>query len=307
MIKNKPNPEEFKNLSIQYLAQSIDHLLKTEVALAIHGDWETNELEEEWESRQGILGNSLIMLFLAIENFLKYEICKVDSLLLLAGEPSKWGSFGDDKDFEELYIHQFDDLLVIHQEVGSKPIDADVKTKLEELRKKRNKYTHGLHREILEPSYIVESQAIFLTGLWGQEWLQDFKSVMLTEPLYGLSSDEEEHMQLLNYYKFFEKYLTSKEFRKLIGMPEDGRRYKCPYCSNNAIESGLIVEANYSRLEPNEPESTEIKCWACSGYAEIQRKDCTEEDCPGNVIFPENSYYEHVTDSCLTCGAMQDS
>jgi len=285
----------------------IDHLLKTELALDIHGDWVSNDLEEEWENRQGILGNSLIMLFLAIENFLKFEICKIDSLLLLAGEPSKWGAFGDDKDFEELYIHQFDDLLVIHQEVGSKPIDADTKTKLEELRRKRNKYTHGLHREILDPSYIVESQAIFLIGLWGPEWLEEFRSVMLTEPLYGLSNDEEEHMQLLHYYKFFEKYLTKKCFRALIGMPEDGRLYKCPYCSNNAIESGLIVEANYSRLEPNKPDSTELKCWVCNYHVEIRRDDCIKEDCPGNVIFPEDSYYEHVSNSCLTCGALQHS
>ena len=305
MIKNKPNPEEFQSLSIQYLAQSIDHLLKTEMALAVHGDWETNKLEEEWEQRQGILGNSLIMLFLAIENYLKYQICKVDPLLLLGGEPSKWGLTGADKDFEDLYIHQFDDLLVVYQEITSKVIEAKVKTTLEGLRKKRNKYTHGLHREILEPSYIVEAQAIFLAGLWGDTWVYDFKSVMLTESLYGLSSDEEEHMQLLYYYKFFEKYLSVKTFRALIGMPKDGRRYLCPYCTNNAVESGLLFEANYALLEPNKHESNEVKCWVCDCHSEVERRGCTENDCPANVIFPEDPCYEHVSDCCLTCGSAQ--
>lgn len=306
MIKNKPNPEEFKTLSIQYLAQSIDLLLKTEIALATHGDWETNELEEEWEDRQGILGNSLIMLFLAIENFLKYEICKVNPLLLIAGEPSKWGALGSDKDFEELYIHQFDDLLVIHQEIGSTPIETDIKATLDELRVKRNKYTHGLHREKLAPSYIVNAQTVFLAGLWGHEWLKDFKSVMLAEPLYGLSSEEEENMQLLSYYKFFEKYLSNNKFKELIGMPIDGRRYMCPYCSNNAIESGISAEPNYARLEPNKPESVEIKCWLCCSHAEVQRTDCTHGECRGNVIYPEDNYHEHVSNCCLTCGSVQN-
>lgn len=308
MITNKPSPEEFKNLSVQYLVQSVDLLLKTEMALAVHGDWETNdELDEEWESRQGILGNSLIMLFLSIENYFKHEICKIDSLLLIAGEPSKWGLSKENKDFEDLYIHQFDDLLVIFQEITSKEIEPTVKVKLDDLRKKRNKYTHGLHRDILRPAYIVELIAIFLTNLWGVGWVKDFKSVMLTEPLYGLSNEEEEQMQLLYYFKFFEKYLSDKKFRKLIGMPDSGRRYYCPYCTNCSIESGMIVDANYALLEPNLPDSEELKCWLCESFAEIERRDCISAGCLGNVVYPEDSYHEHTSNCCLTCRSVQSS
>lgn len=308
MITNKPSPEEFKSLSIQYLAQSIDLLLKTEMALCTHGDWGTNdELEEQWEQRQGTLGNSLIMLFLSIENFFKFEICKINPMLLVSGDPSKWGASKEDKDFEDLYIHQFDDLIVIYQEVSSKNIELKAQEKLSGLRKKRNKYTHGLHREFLYPQYVIESISIFLTNLWGAEWVKEFKSVMLTEPLYGLSSDEEEQMQLLNYFKFFEKYLSDKKFRKLIGMSENGRRYRCPYCTNCSIESGMIIDANYALLEPNKPDSIELKCWVCEAYAEVKRHDCSKEDCPANVIFPEDEYYEHASNCCLTCGSEQSS
>ncbi|WP_292413899.1 MULTISPECIES: hypothetical protein [unclassified Methylophaga] len=276
------------------------------MALAVHGDWETNdELDEYWETRQGILGNSLIMLFLSIENYFKHEICKIDSLLLIAGEPSKWGLSTENKDFEDLYIHQFDDLLVIFQEITSKEIEPTVKGQLDNLRKKRNKYTHGLHRDILGPAYIVDLIAIFLTKLWGTEWVKDFKSVMLTEPLYGLSNEEEEQMQLLYYFKFFEKYLSQKKFRKLIGMPDSGRRYHCPYCTNCSIESGMIVEANYALLEPNQPDSEELECWLCESFAEIERRDCISAGCLGNVIFPKDSHYEHTSNCCLTCSLVQ--
>lgn len=308
MITNKPSPEEFKSLSIQYLVQSIDLLQKTEMAFAVSGHREINdEFDEEWESRQGILGNSLIMLFLSIENYFKYEICKVDSLLLIAGEPSKWGVSKENKDFEDLFIYQFDDLLVIFQEITSKDIESTVKERLDDLRKKRNKYTHGLHRDILGPAYIVELIAIFLTSLWGAGWVKDFKSIMLTEPLYGLSNEEEEQMQLLYYFKFFEKYLSDKKFRKLMGMPDSGRRYYCPYCTNCSIESGMTIDANYALLEPNLPDAAELKCWLCESFAEIERRDCISKGCPGNVIYSVDSYHEHTSNCCLTCCSVQSS
>lgn len=306
MITNKPSPEEFKSLSIQYLVQSVDLLLKTEMALCVHGDWDTNDdLEEEWEMRQGTLGNSLIMLCLSIENFFKFKICKINSMLLVSDDYAKWEESEEYKDFEDLYIHQFDDLVTIYQEISPKKLEVTVQERLSDLRKKRNKYTHGLHREFLHPKYVIESISIFLTNLWGSEWIEDFKTFMLMEPLYGLSTEDEEQMQLLHYYKFFEKYLKDKKFRKLIGMPMNGRRYLCPFCVNCSNESGILIQAKYALLAPNEPDSTELKCWICNSYAEVERRDCS--DCPGNVVYPEDSYHEHTSNCCLTCGAAQSS
>lgn len=80
MIKNIQKSGDFTTLSVQYLAQSIDLILNTELAF---GDYVLNSediTDERWEYHQGTLGNSLIMLFLSIENYLKSEICKVLSI-----------------------------------------------------------------------------------------------------------------------------------------------------------------------------------------------------------------------------------
>lgn len=308
MIKNKPDAHEFKSLSIQYLAQSIDHILKTEIALSYHGNWQVDEFEEEWESRQGILGNSLIMLFLSIENYIKYKVCLVNPLLLLAGEPSRWGVAVEEKDFEEIFIHQFDDLLVIYQEISSEKLPLDINSRLQDLRRKRNKYTHGLHRELLGPKYILQSLVVFLSGLWDSSWVRDFKSVMIAERLYGMFDEEEENIQLIQYYLLFEKYLSSKEFCSLIGMPVDGRRYLCPYCSDNLDETGTaLAYADYAKLTPNKPDSTNIKCWVCEHEIEIERRSCCGSNCKGNVIFADETQYGHYSNSCLTCGGEQQS
>jgi hypothetical protein len=69
----------------------------------------------------------------------------------------------------------------------------------------------------------------------------------------------------------------------------------------------LGIAANYALLEPNEPNSTELKCWICEALVEIERRACTEDGCEANVVFPEDSYREHVSNCCLKCCSEQDS
>uniref|UniRef100_E6XJR3 Uncharacterized protein n=1 Tax=Shewanella putrefaciens (strain 200) TaxID=399804 RepID=E6XJR3_SHEP2 len=53
MITNLPEPNEFKNLSIQYLAQAIDHIFKTELAISPDALVSSfGDLDEESDSRQ---------------------------------------------------------------------------------------------------------------------------------------------------------------------------------------------------------------------------------------------------------------
>lgn len=306
MIKNLAVPSEFKNLSVQYLAQSIDHIFKTELSIspaALVSSF--GHLDEEWDERQGVLGNALIMLFLSIENFFKYEVSKISPYELLTEESKSHIHSQDLLEFEDLYLIGFDELISKYQSIDAKQLSGSALEMLEDIRIRRNKLTHGLHREVLEPSYIVGLIAEYLTNIWGADWVSEFRDVMITEPLYGLFGEDEENMQLLQYYKFFEDYLSQNKFKKLIGMPSTGRRYLCPHCQENAIESGTVVEARYACLEPNEPGSTEIHCWLCDGYAEVERNDCMEADCPANVIYPTDTHKFHTTNICLTCSSEQ--
>ncbi|MBB1396369.1 hypothetical protein [Pseudoalteromonas sp. SG44-8] len=306
MITNLPEPKEFKYLSIQYLAQAIDHIFKTELAIypgALFSGF--GDIDEEWDSRQGVLGNSLIMLFLSVENFFKYEVSRQGPHDLLTDESREKINSPESFDFENLYLLGLDELISKYQKIDGKSLSCSALTMLEKLRVSRNKFTHGLHRELIEPSYIVEVIAEFLTVIWTPTWISEFREVMLTEPLYGLFNEDEENMQLLQYYKFFEDYLSKKKFKKLIGMPLEGRRYLCPHCQENAIESGSVIDAKYACLEPNQPDTTEVYCWLCHGYAEIERESCQEKPCPANVIYPTDSYKLHISNICLTCGCGQ--
>ncbi|HHG3228904.1 TPA: hypothetical protein ACPVXW_000436 [Vibrio parahaemolyticus] len=306
MIRNIAIPSEFKNLSVQYLAQSIDHIFKTELAIspaALVSNF--GDFDEEWDERQGILGNSLIMLFLSIENFFKYEVSQVSPYELLTEESKAYIDSQDSFEFEDLYLIGIDELISKYQAIDGKQLSGSALAMLEDIRGRRNKFTHGLHREVLEPSFIVELIAEYLINIWGTDWVSEFRDIMITEPLYGLFGEDEENMQLLQYYKFFEDYLSKRKFRKLIGMPSTGRRYLCPHCQENAVESGSVLKANYACLEPNKSDSNEIHCWLCDGYAEVERKKCIEEACPANVIYPTDTYKFHSSNICLTCSSEQ--
>jgi hypothetical protein len=308
MITELPEPSEFKNLSIQYLAQAIDHIFKTELAISPAAlVLSFGDLEDEWEERQGVLGNSLIMLFLSIENFFKHEIGKIDPRELLSEESKECIDSPESYKFENLYLVGIDDLISKYQSMGENELSSSALTVLEDIRIRRNKFTHGLHREVLDPNYVVGLIAEYLTNIWGTDWISEFREVMITEPLYGLFNEDEENMQLLQYYKFFEDYLSRRKFKKLIGMPIEGRRYLCPDCQENVIESGSLVEANYACIEPNTPNSNEIHCWLCDGYAEVERKACEEQSCPANVVYPKDRDKHHTSNICLTCCEEQDN
>ncbi|WP_273859384.1 hypothetical protein [Photobacterium sp. GSS17] len=308
MIINLPESSEFKNLSIQYLAQAIDHVFRTELIIspaALVSSF--GDFDEEWENRQGVLGNSLIMLFLSIENYFKYEVSQLDPHEILTVESRECIDSSESYEFETLFLIGLDELISKYQRIDGKALSGSALAMLEDLRVRRNKFTHGLHRELMEPNYIVESIAEYLTNIWGATWISEFREVMLTEPLYGLFDEDEENMQLLQYYKFFEDYLSQRKFRKLIGMPLRGRRYLCPHCQENSIESGGLVEATYACLEPNEPDSVELYCWLCHKYAEVERTHCEMQSCPSNVIYPKDTYKSHTSNICLTCGSEQGS
>jgi hypothetical protein len=86
MIVNKPKPKYFERQSVQYLIQSIDLRSSNDHKDEDIKDYDVDKAEY-WKYHQGILNNSLTLLFLSLENLIKKEICQISPLMLLADEP----------------------------------------------------------------------------------------------------------------------------------------------------------------------------------------------------------------------------
>ena len=51
-------------------------------------------------------------------------------------------------------------------------------------------------------------------------------------------------------------------------MPQEGKRFHCPYCSYHNSEAGELDQKPYALIENNEGE-VELRCYVCSGYSGI--------------------------------------
>lgn len=299
MITNKPTPKDFEKQETQYLHQAINLVFEKDQT---QQDWIDNEtLEaiefneiEYWKYHQGILNNSLTLLFLSLENFLKKEICSISPLLLLADEPKKWGARHKDKRFSDLYIYQFDDLLSLYQELNLGRITSETSQVLDELRIKRNKITHGIIEENITPSYIIETLHTISLNVWGnKKWWSNFKKYELTEPLFGIYDADIEKAHLVKYIYFFISHIGKKKTGEMLGVDLKQRNYYCPYCHRWANHDAYTYECNFAILKPNKPDSNNLYCIVCDKNYEVIRKPCCDEECPGNVITKDDAY-------CLT-------
>ena len=298
MIVDRPAPKDFERQSIQYLIQSIDLITSNDHKDEDIEDYEV-DMAECWKYHQGILNNSLTLLFLSLENLIKKEICKISPLMLLADEPKKWGGRTSSKKFSELFILQFDDLIAIYQELGLGKISDQTASKLEDLRKKRNQITHGVIEDNITPQYILDIFYTLMVHIWGPGiWWTQLKEHIFNEPLFGIYDSDHEKASVTTYIEFFVSYLGNKRTGEMLGHNLKQRNYFCPECHYWLNHEWDVTDSKYAILSPNTPSSETLFCVVCSASHNVERKKCQEDDCKGNVICMEGR--------CLTCFSEQD-
>lgn len=300
MIINIPKPKDFEKQSVQYLMQALNLIYEKERELEYfdkNEDERKKTRDKYWSYHQGILSNTLALLFLSLENYLKREICNVSAFLLLADAPRKWKT-SKNTEYNELFIHQFDDLLVLYFELGLGAINEYTIAKLEELRKKRNQITHAVLTERLTSEYVMNVFYTLVRHIWGPKvWWDQLKNHIFNEPMFGAYDSDIEKAYLNFYVDFFVSYFGLKRTGEIFGVNFKQRRYYCPYCDYWLNHDDDIGEAKYAILFPNKPTSTNLYCVVCGQNYKVIRSNCVDEDCKGNVISED--------ETCLTCRTIQ--
>lgn len=314
MIINKPSPTDFEKQSVEYLVQFINLIFEKEA------EWRPvdnrEDIDKLWNYHQVILKNALTLLFLALENQLKFQICKISPLLLLSENPGRWKTIYKDKDFHEFYIRQFDDLLALYLELGLGSMKQAVVEVLDELRKKRNRITHGLLTEQLTPNDLLTTFVIIVDNVWGPRvWWEQFRKYHINQMILdssgelfddsGESDADVRPFGLGHYINFFIDVLGAKTTGRILGLDFSQRRYCCPVCHSYLNEFRDNYFYYHAILDPNLPESTTIYCIVCNEAFSIERKNCWYEECNGNVIAkPDEGPYSGVS-LCLACGGWE--
>lgn len=289
MIQNKPSFEVYEKQCVSFFLQSINLILES--PFNTHGSMDhLNEdickEEDYWNYHQGVLQNSLVLLFLSIENYLKMSICKISPLLLLEESPRGWKTLTADKNFDTLFIKQFDDLIVLYLELGLGTLDKKGISKLSTLKNNRNEIVHGILQANITPKYIFDIINVFLTYLWDDRtWWAKIKTHLFNEPLFGIYDTDFEQASVIKYLDCFVKYLGKKNAGTLFEVNLMQRRYYCPSCHSALNKNHWDYDENkYAVLNPNLPTSGHIYCPICCENKKVFRINCKNIKCKGDVI-----------------------
>lgn len=302
MIKNIPNPEDFGILAKECFFKSFDMIfsLYREYFYSCISE-EKQELYEESDFLKYndiTLRTSLIVLHQGVEYYLKYFTAKKSPLFLLDKTPAELPLMPHktDKDFNELNTISGDDLISIFCGLSEKSKEELEKicSQFNELKKQRNLVVHSISDKKIDPEIILKKFLFFHKQFNNQNWFTFLKEMYSQNPIFGIDDNELEEADFYMILDFVEKSIGKNTLQKEIEIVDvKNRRYLCPECSYQISRYEFYPDiSKWAFLKPNTPDSKTLICLNCEKESDIERVNCEQDKCKGNVI------YENI---CMSC------
>ncbi len=307
MVTDIPAPQDFTDFGLDFInlawRSAMDLLL-------LPKEWNVGDVfddEEEWQERywaaaQRPLAAAASLVHQGAELLIKARIAGVSPFLLITHNPSEWpsGCGRADTPFIDFRTVDARDLVRLHDAACADPLSDRLKGKLEQLRRRRNAIMHGVPRtmRLAAKDVIVDVLEVTRELLGPNAWLPIRRRYMRSDPEGVLATYAEHHVAWLAPAEFEKAVdlLTPKQARDLLGFNKRQRCYVCPVCARLWMSADLddYPPPTFAQLVPNKPSSTNVHCILCDHDVEVERRDCTDPECPGNVIATE-------ANRCLTC------
>lgn len=301
MIKDIPRRDDFYAVGNALLNQAWDEAMSLLIELEEARDWIDAEDEEEyWTSSRTQMATALAIAHQAAEFYLKGRISEVSSFLLIANSAREWPAAERDGNisFSRFRTVDSQDLVRLHDSCVATPFDNAFKSRLELLRVRRNSIMHTVDRNIhVKVGELVEIILEIHETLVGGGWV-DFRRNALEESSTGkIFYGDWAEPRLVYEFKAIKGILTPYAINRYFSFNSKQRVYICPRCTWSTCRDHGI-EFHSAIIMPNAPDSTAVWCPVCNEGQEVERLDCNDQECRGNVISRE-------WDRCLTCGELQ--
>ncbi|TSA08868.1 MAG: hypothetical protein D4R73_07785, partial [Deltaproteobacteria bacterium] len=186
------------------------------------------------------------------------------------------------------------ELIRAHDTVVAEKLSESFKTEFEHLRRLRNIIFHGVDKKARPTAQDVLRAILEATeNLQGaKSWIKIRRHYLENTPESIAYSPDYVEASLIFEIENVIRLLKPAESKRLLGFDKKQRAYICYECALNSRDAGL--RPKIAQLDPNTPDSTQLYCLICDKHHPVERKDCEEGDCPGNVIDAEDGV-------CLTC------
>lgn len=300
MIKNIPIPEDFINsgLSLLNFAWETVASLLTDLDDAEGWGVDVDEVSDAfWQASKQRLTTSLAVAQQGVEFILKGKIAEISPYLLILGSPKEWPSSCDKKDLSFADFHTIDanDLIKVHNTFSKEKLSDSFIIKFDDLRRKRNAIMHTVDRRLNlhVTDVIVEILSVHKHLFPDINWVGVRRKFLEKAPLTELHSYDYVEPRLIWEFSLITELLKPAHMKEFFDFNKKRRRYICPNCQHESRESEFKPKT--ALLEPNTSKSTNLYCFVCEGIIEVERTDCTNEECPGNVVSVE-------FETCATCG-----
>jgi len=229
---------------------------------------------------------------------MKAKITDQSAFLLIENNKTDWPTLPgrQDRDFDELQTISGENLISVF--CALVPTSFDIEgfvSEFKDLRIKRNKLVHSTGVSDLEHQYVISKILSFLSHFYSPtKWIDIFREKFTSDPTFGYWDADVESAYFYGILDFIEKSTTKGELNNYLPYDIKSRRYCCPECTYWLNKhANADPEPRWTFLTPNEPTSTKVECLICGVKYDVQREDCKNEPCKGNVIYDG--------DLCLTC------
>jgi len=302
MIKDIPNSEEFDSAAKAQFDFAWDVVISFLLTLEDARSYTDVEEEDEkvfWETAQQRILTSLIIAQQGVELAIKGKLVAVSPYLLISGSHSDWpkDTDGTGVSYSEFRAIDAQDLIKVHDTVHETKFDSKFSELFENLRKLRNKAMHTVDKGVnVSAQDVIVILLEVHTYLYSNDnWIatrRDFLNNTAAAHLF-FNTDHVEGLIAKEFLTVF-NFLKPAETKRFFKIDRKQRLYLCPECKSES-EQYDPIEPRYAVLRPNEPESEHLYCFVCDSLQPIEREDCSQGDCQGNVISIEYG-------NCCTCG-----
>lgn len=304
MITNIPIADDYYTSGKELLNFAWDTTanLLIEFDQADYYGYDESEISDAyWAAAKRTLITAVTIVQQAVELIIKGRIVDVSPYLLISDIPSRWPSpyEGGAIDFELFRTIDAQDLIRVHDTFANQAFDAHFVEKFHNLRAVRNIVMHSAGKKISVPvAEVIDSVLYMHNALFpGESWFKTRREFLRRAPSSQLGADEFATNTTCWEASIVVKLLPPAKVESYLGIKKQ-RLYFCPGCLDDAnTDNGF--DHKLAVLRPKGPHSTKLYCPVCDVTHNVVRKDCSEADCPGNVIAEED-------DRCLTCSSWQD-
>ncbi|WP_157059047.1 hypothetical protein [Loktanella sp. 5RATIMAR09] len=308
MIENIPNSAQFDHSAkASFFAgwNELMHLLADfEISFPPDEDgvdsWK-DEREDYYQSCQAEFQNIISFTAQANELALKSRVCEVSPYLLILGNEPKFKITQEDLDFTDFRTIDAVDLPAVVNTVSNNRLPIEFHQRYSKIRKLRNRIIHqGAAGIGFKPNELILLLTAQYADLWPQkrflnDWFEYISSTRFSFFHDGKWSSA--GMELVEMLDVFFSALTSSQIESLTGYPKNKRRYVCLRCfSDEAIENAGGHPSSFRTAYLL--NQTTLHCHLCDEQFAVNRLDCPEDDCKGNVL----GTTEQHQGVCHTCG-----